>query len=89
MNCGVRGLGANETFALLPFHLASANQIKSDVIRKSFYDKYVQRQNTVKEFLKTVSDKKWVCDKKNFPSTFLCSFEKKLFDRSLKEESFN
>lgn len=73
MNCGVCGLNVNEIFVifLLVFRVASANQIKSDVIRKSFYDKYVQRQNTVKEFLKTVSDKKWVCDKKNFPSTFL------------------
>lgn len=48
--------------------LGAANQLKSDDVRKTFYDKYIQTQTTVKDFLKTVSDKKWICDRKNFPS---------------------
>lgn len=47
----------------------AGNQKRSDDVRKSFYDKYVQNQNTVKNFLRTVSDKKWTCDRRTFPRT--------------------
>ncbi|XP_031621010.1 uncharacterized protein LOC116339329 [Contarinia nasturtii] len=42
-------------------------QLRADDVRKTFYDGYVQTQNTVKDVLKTVSSKKWICDKRNFP----------------------
>lgn len=48
--------------------LASANQVKADDMRKTFQERYGQTQTTVKDFLKTVDNKKWICDKRNFPS---------------------
>lgn len=49
----------------------NTNLKNADDVRKSFFDRYIQNQNTVKELLKSVSAKKWMCDKKNFPGTEL------------------
>lgn len=46
---------------------ASAKLWKPDDLRKSFHERYASNQLTVTDLLKKASQKRWMCDKSNFP----------------------
>lgn len=49
------------------FISGAVKQKNPDELHKIFYDRYVANQLNVKALLQKASNKKWMCDKSNFP----------------------